>query len=71
MTDKEVRKLSKEQLIEILYLLSQENDKLREENAELKTKLDAIVEKLAAGKELDKPASASAPKSSKSRKKRR
>ena len=43
MTDKEVQKLSKVQLIEILYLLSQENDSLREENEKLKARLDALV----------------------------
>ena len=43
MTDKEVRKLSKVQLLEILYLLSHENDLLREENENLKSRLDALV----------------------------
>ena len=46
MTDKEVQHLSKVQLIEILYMLSQENDSLREENAQLKARLDAIVDKM-------------------------
>ena len=46
MTDKEVQRLSKVQLIEILYMLSQENDSLREENAQLKARLDAIVDKM-------------------------
>ena len=58
MTDKEVQHLSKVQLIEILYLLSQENDKLREENAQLKARLDAIVDKLVAEKETCEPVAA-------------
>lgn len=48
MTDKEVRKLSKVQLIEILYLLSRENDELRDENQQLKARLDSIVDKIVA-----------------------
>ena len=74
MTDKEVQKLSRMQLVEILYLLSQENDKLREENQQLKKRLDMIVDKMVAEKaessEPETPAAASsaAPKSRKKRK---
>jgi hypothetical protein len=42
MTDKEVQKLRRADLIEILYYLRRENDELREENASLQQKLDTI-----------------------------
>ena len=45
MTDKELQKLSKTQLIELLYYLSKENDELKEENQKLKDRLDALLEK--------------------------
>ena len=32
MTDKEVQKLGKKDLVEILYYLSQQNDELKKEN---------------------------------------
>ncbi|MBR3629756.1 MAG: hypothetical protein IKN55_04700 [Oscillospiraceae bacterium] len=43
MTDKEVRKLGRKDLVELLYYLSKENDMLREENTQLKERLDALV----------------------------
>lgn len=43
MTDKELKKLRRTDLIEILYYLSRENDELREENGKLREKLDAFV----------------------------
>ena len=43
MTDKDVQKLSRKDLVEILYYLSRENDELREENDQLKARLDALV----------------------------
>ena len=43
MTDKELRKLKRSDLIELLYYLSRENDELREENGKLQEKLDAFV----------------------------
>lgn len=48
MTDKELRKLRRSDLIEILYYLSRENDELREENGKLREKLDAFVLQAAA-----------------------
>lgn len=45
MTDKELHKLKKSDLIEILYYLSRENDELRDENEKLKAKYDALIEK--------------------------
>ena len=74
MTDKEVQHLSKVQLIEILYMLSQENDSLREENAQLKARLDAIVDKMVeerASEPVGTSAAASVPTFSKSKKKRK
>lgn len=50
MTDKELQKLRRADLIELLYYLSRENDALKEENEQLKARLDALVSKaLAAG----------------------
>lgn len=43
MTDKELRKLKRADLIEILYYLSRENDELREENKQLREKLDMFI----------------------------
>ncbi len=72
MTDKEVQHLSKVQLIEILYMLSQENDSLREENAQLKARLDAIVDKMVEERSSEPVGtSTAASPSSKSKKKRK
>ncbi len=43
MTDKEVQRLKKSQLVELLYYLSKENDELKEENERLKARLDQLV----------------------------
>ena len=51
MMDKEIRKLSKVQLIEILYLISKENDEIREENLQLKARLDALIDEAIAAKQ--------------------
>ncbi len=51
MMDKEIRKLSKVQLIEILYLISKENDEIREENLQLKARLDALIGEAIAAKQ--------------------
>jgi regulator of replication initiation timing len=72
MTDKEVQHLSEVQLIEILYMLSQENDSLREENAQLKARLDAIVDKMVEERSsAPVETSTAASPSSKSKKKRK
>lgn len=69
MNDKEVKHLSKVQLIEILYMLSQENDSLREENAKLKARLDAIVDRLVGERAGSEPAATAETVSSGSEKK--
>ena len=51
MTDKELQRLSRKDLIEILYYLSRENDELREENTQLRGKLDALVSEALAAKQ--------------------
>lgn len=72
MTDKELRKLRRSDLIEILYYLSRENDSLREENAKLKARLDAIVDKMVEERSSEPVGtSAEASPSSKSKKKRK
>ena len=43
MTDKELRKLKRADLIEILYYLKRENEELKEENEKLNSRLDALV----------------------------
>ncbi len=48
MTDKELRKLKRSDLIEILYYLSRENDELKEQNRALTERLDRLVDQAAA-----------------------
>ena len=55
MTDKELRKLNRAELIEILYYLSRENDELKEENDQLKARLDALVGEAIASKRQENP----------------
>lgn len=43
MTDKELRKLKRADLIEILYYLKRENEELKAENEKLNSRLDALV----------------------------
>jgi regulator of replication initiation timing len=43
MTDKELRKLKRADLIELLYYLSKENDELRADNDKLRSVLYGIV----------------------------
>lgn len=40
MTDKELRKLKRAELLEILFYLRKENDSLKQENTELKQRLE-------------------------------
>jgi FtsZ-binding cell division protein ZapB len=42
MTDKEVRRLKRHELIEIMFYLQQELDSLKEENAALKARVDEL-----------------------------
>ncbi|EWM54384.1 hypothetical protein [Ruminococcus flavefaciens] len=48
MKDKELKKLKRADLIEMLYYLSKENDELREENGKLRTRLDELVDRVTA-----------------------
>lgn len=43
MTNKEVKKLKKPDLLEILYYLRQENDELKQENEKLRSQIDSIT----------------------------
>ena len=53
MTDKELQKLKRSDLIEILYYLSKENDELRTENEQLRQRLDQIVGEAIAARQPD------------------
>lgn len=44
MTDKELRKLKRNELLEILYYLQKENENLKAENESMQTKLEAQAE---------------------------
>ncbi|MGB4091227.1 MAG: hypothetical protein WBK46_04700 [Ruminococcus flavefaciens] len=44
MTDKQLRKLKRAELIEILYYLKRENEELHEENEKLRSKLGAFAD---------------------------
>ena len=43
VTDKELRRLKRRELIEILYYLSRENDELKEKNQKLEMRIDALI----------------------------
>ena len=43
MTDKQLRRSKKSELIEMLYYMRKELDRLSEENKELRTRLDRLV----------------------------
>ena len=43
MTDKQLRRSKKNELIEMLYYMRKELDRLSEENKELRTRLDKLV----------------------------
>ncbi len=45
MTDKELRKLRRDELIEILYYMRQEIDDLRAENERLESRIDRLIGK--------------------------
>ena len=45
MTDKELRKLRRDELIEILYYMRQEIDELRAENERLESRIDRLIGK--------------------------
>ena len=62
VTDKELQKLRRADLIELLYYLSRENDALKEENEKLTARLDALVGEAIAAKQ--QTAGMSAPESS-------
>ena len=61
MTDKELRRLRRSELTEILYYLSRENDELREENGRLQERLDAFVSNTAAEKPAEQAQTAPPP----------
>lgn len=47
MTDKELKKLKRSELIEILYYMRQEIDDLRAENEKLESRIDRLIGKAA------------------------
>lgn len=51
MTDKELRKAKKDELIEMLYYLRKEADRLKEENDGLRARLLLLSGEVSAGKE--------------------
>ncbi len=53
MTDKELRKLRKIDLIEMLYYMRREIDDLTAENKKLNERLDMFISKAAAGVRLE------------------
>ncbi|MCR5111519.1 MAG: hypothetical protein K6B38_11555 [Ruminococcus sp.] len=44
MTDKQLQKASRKELIELLYYMSQELDKLKEENERLNARIDSYAQ---------------------------
>ncbi len=58
MTDKELRKCKRTELIEMLYYLRRENDELREKADKLEAQLDVLIRRTASvsGKTDEEPA---------------
>lgn len=46
MTDKELKKLKRSELIEVLYYMRREIDELREENEKLESRIDRLIGKV-------------------------
>lgn len=43
MTDKELRRLKRDELLEILFYLQKETDKLRQQNQELQNRIETLT----------------------------
>ena len=43
MTDKELRRLKRDELLEILFYLQKENDNLKKQNQELQNRIEALA----------------------------
>ncbi len=43
MTDKELRRLKRDELLEILFYLQKENDNLKKQNQELQNRIEALT----------------------------
>ena len=43
MTDKELKRACKKELLELLYAMSKELDRVREENSQLRSRIDALA----------------------------
>ena len=43
MTDKELKRAGKKELLELLYAMSKELDRVREENSQLRSRIDALA----------------------------
>ncbi len=58
MTDKELRKCKRTELIEMLYYLRRENDELREKADKLEAQLDVLIRRIVSvsGKTDEEPA---------------
>ena len=66
MTDKELRKLKRSELIEILYYMRQEIDELNEKNKKLEERLDMFIKDAVS----DKTEKSDEPKEEKKRRKK-
>lgn len=50
MTDKQLRKAKKNELLEMLYYMRRELDKVQEENSQLRERLDKLVAEVVSAK---------------------